>query len=160
MALLLVMLYSTGFNLLINAWSNLMSEEVSVRKGRHCVSVLHAHLVFVTKYRANVFNGAILERLEAILRGVCDDFEVKLTEFNGEEDHVHLLIEYPPKVQLSKLINSLKGVSSRLLRKECPAIHQYLWKGALWSPSYFAGSCGGASLDLLANYVERQNRPN
>ncbi|MBO1519403.1 IS200/IS605 family transposase [Oceanisphaera pacifica] len=136
-----------------------MNGEFSVRKGRHCVSALHAHLVFVTKYRAKVFNGAILERLEAILREVCVDFEVELTEFNGEEDHIHLLIEYPPKVQISKLINSLKGVSSRLLRKEYSAIHQYLWKGALWSPSYFAGSCKGASLEIIANYIERQNRP-
>ncbi|MCG6221724.1 IS200/IS605 family transposase, partial [Vibrio diabolicus] len=122
-------------------------------------SVLHAHLVFVTKYRSKVFNDEILIRLEQILREVCNDFEVELKEFNGEKDHVHLLLEYPPKVQLSKLINSLKGVSSRLLRQEFPVIHRYLWKGALWSPSYFAGSCGGASLEALTRYIESQNRP-
>lgn len=79
--------------------------EAEVRKGRHCVSALHAHLVFVTKYRRKVFNDVILNRLEAILLDVCKDFEVDLVELNGEQDHVHLLIEYPPKVQLSKLIN-------------------------------------------------------
>ncbi|WP_372882753.1 IS200/IS605 family transposase, partial [Psychromonas sp.] len=94
-----------------------------------------------------------------ILVEVCLDFEVELTEINGEQDHVHLLIEYPPKVQLSKFINSLKGVSSRLMRKEFPDIHRYLWNGALWSPSYFAGSCGGAALDALTTYIEQQNRP-
>ncbi len=62
-------------------------------------------------------------------------------------------------MQLSKLINSLKGVSSRLMRKEYPEIHRYLWKGALWSPSHFAGSCGGASLEILTKYIEQQNRP-
>lgn len=130
-----------------------------VRKGRHCVSALHAHLVFVTKYRRKVFNDEKLIRLREILVEVCLDFEVELTEFNGEQDHVHLLIEYPPKVQLSKLLNSLKGVSSRLMRKEFPDIHRYLWNGALWSPSYFAGSCGGAALDALTTYIEQQNRP-
>ncbi|CAI89077.1 putative transposase IS200-like [Pseudoalteromonas translucida] len=89
---------------------------------------------------------------------MCKDFEVDLVEFNGEQDHVHLLIEYPPKVQLSKLINSLKGVSSRLMRKEFTEIHRNLWNGALWSPSYFAGSCCGASLDVLTAYIEQQNR--
>ncbi len=72
----------------------------------------------------------MLNQLKIILEETCQDFEVNLTEFNGEKDHVHLLVEYPPKVQLSKLINSLKGVSSRLMRKEYPEIHRYLWKGA------------------------------
>lgn len=135
------------------------NNEQQVRKGRHCVTALHAHLVFVTKYKRTVFNDDMLNRLKTILEEICQDFEVNLTEFNGEKDHVHLLVEYPPKVQLSKLINLLKGVSSRLIRKEYPEIQRYLWKGALWSPSYFAGSCGGASLTVLAKYIEQQNRP-
>lgn len=94
------------------------SQEHPIRLGRYCVSALHAHLVFVTKYRRKVFNNEILIRLEQILREACNDFEVELKEFVGEKDHIYLLLEYPPKVQLSKLINSLKGVSSRLLRQE------------------------------------------
>lgn len=133
--------------------------EQQVRKGRHCVSALHAHLVFVTKCQGKVFNDDMLNRLNVILAETCQDFEVNLTVFNGETDHVHLLVEYPPKVQLSKLINSLKGVSSRLMRREYPEIHRYLWKGALWSPSYFAGSCGGSSLEVLTKYIEQQKRP-
>ncbi|HIF9325766.1 TPA: IS200/IS605 family transposase [Photobacterium damselae] len=135
------------------------NNEPVIRKGRHCVSALHAHLVFVTKYRRKVFNNEILNRLEEITKEICIDFEVELKEFNGEQDHVHILIEYPPKVQLSKLINSLKGVSSRRLRQEFPIIHRYLWNSALWSPSYFAGSCGGASLDVLTKYIESQSQP-
>lgn len=133
--------------------------ENEIRKGRHCVSALHAHLVFVTKYRRGVFTSEMLTRLEEIFSEVCQDFEVNLREMNGEINHVHLLVEYPPKVQLSKLINSLKGVSSRHMRKEFPVIHRYLWKGALWSPSYFAGSCGGANLSIIKTYIEQQNRP-
>ncbi|WP_285711160.1 IS200/IS605 family transposase, partial [Microtetraspora sp. NBRC 16547] len=81
-------------------------------------------------------------------------------EFNGEHDHVHLLIHYPPKVALSKLVNSLKGVSARLLRKEYAAhVGKYLWGGHFWSGSYFAGSVGGAPLTAVKQYIEQQQRP-
>ena len=77
-------------------------------------------------------------------------FEAQLVDFDGENDHVHLLVNYPPKVSISKLVNSLKGVSSRMIRKKnYPSIHEKLWGGALWSPSYFAGSCGGAPITIL-----------
>ncbi|MER5421349.1 IS200/IS605 family transposase [Streptosporangium roseum] len=131
-----------------------------VRAGRHVVYSLHAHLVFVTKYRRGVFTGEMLVRCEEIMREVCADFEVELREFNGEHDHVHLLVHYPPKVALSKLVNSLKGVSARLLRKEyAPHVRNYLWGGHLWSGSYFAGSVGGAPLTVLKQYIEQQQRP-
>jgi len=72
---------------------------------------------------------------------------------------VHLLINYPPKISISKLVNSLKGVSSRKLRLEYPDLLQHYWKGVLWSPSYFAGSCGGAPIDVIRQYIEQQNTP-
>ncbi|MET8053574.1 IS200/IS605 family transposase [Streptosporangium sp. NPDC005286] len=131
-----------------------------VRTGRHVVHTLHAHLVFVTKYRRGVFTDAMLARCEEIMREVCADFEAELREFNGDHDHVHLLIRYPPKVALSKLVNSLKGVSSRYLRKEYAShVRGYLWGGRLWSGSYFAGSVGGAPLTVLEQYIEQQQRP-
>ena len=81
-------------------------------------------------------------------------------EFNGEEDHVHLMIHYPPTVELSKLINSLKGVSSRLLRKEFwNHLRKFLWGERLWSPSYFAASCGGAPLEIVKQYIDNQKTP-
>jgi hypothetical protein len=79
-----------------------------IRTGRHRVFVLHAHLVFVTEYRHRVFTGAHLNRMEAIMRDVCADFETEPAEFNGENNHVHLLVNFPPKVALPKLVNSLK----------------------------------------------------
>src|SRR5262244_3355877 len=85
---------------------------VEIRKGRHVVYLLHAHLVFVTKRRGKVFGAAHLKRLEEIFRSVCADFEVVLKEFNGESDRVHLLVNFPPKVRLSELVNSLKGVAA------------------------------------------------
>ena len=114
-----------------------------IRTGRHCVFNLHVHLVFVTKYRRGVFTKAILADMRLVMASVCHDFEAELVEFDGEDDHVHLLVNYPPKVAISTLVNSLKGVSSRLIRqKNDPEIHQKLWDGHLWFPSYFAGSCG------------------
>lgn len=130
-----------------------------IRTGRHCVFLLHAHLVFVTKYRKAVFNKSHLSTMHNIFSKICNDFEAQLVEFDGEKDHVHLLINYPPKISISKLVNSLKGVSSRKLRLEHPDLLQHYWKGVLWSPSYFAGSCGGAPIDVIRKYIEQQNTP-
>jgi len=90
---------------------------------------------------------------------VCKDFDARLTEIDGELDHIHLLVEYPSKVSISSLINSLKGVSSRMLRKDRPDLVKHYYKGALWSPSYFAASCGGTSIRTIQQYLEQQETP-
>ena len=131
-------------------------ENQQIRSGRHCVFNMHVHLVFVTKYRKDVFTKPMLDAMEGMFKKVCLNFEAELTEFNGEDDHVHLLINYPPKVAVSNLVNSLKGVSSRHLRKDFPEIKNKLWGGSLWSPSYFASSCGGAPLEIIKQYIEQQ----
>lgn len=121
---------------------------------------MHVHLVFVTKYRREVFTKEILNDLYVIFAQTCLDFEAELVEFDGEDDHVHLLVNYPPKVAVSNLVNSLKGVSSRLVRKKnYPSIQKKLWGNMLWSPSYFAGSCGGAPIAVIRQYIEQQRTP-
>ncbi|MDH6580302.1 putative transposase, partial [Kitasatospora sp. MAP5-34] len=141
-------------------YSWFMAEYQEIRTGRHCAFVLHAHLVFVTKFRHKVFNGDHLTRMEEIMRVVADDFECEIVEFNGENNHVHLLVNFPPKVALSKLVNSLKGVSSRRMRQEFPELVRHYWRAQkLWSGSYFAGSVGGAPISVLRQYIEQQNRP-
>ncbi|MBP9763623.1 MAG: IS200/IS605 family transposase [Candidatus Pacebacteria bacterium] len=132
---------------------------MDIRIGRHVVFNLHAHIVFVPKYRKNIFDSDALEKLHRIFRIVCADFEADLKEFNGEKDHVHLLVNYPPKVSLSKLVNSLKGVSSRRLRQERKDIEKKYWNGGLWSPSYFVGSVGGAPIEILKKYIQDQESP-
>ncbi|MFG1837608.1 IS200/IS605 family transposase [Micromonospora sp. NPDC049175] len=83
-----------------------------------------------------------------------------MVEFNGEENHVHLLVKFRPKLALAKLVNSLKGVSSRRPRQEFPDLARHYYRANhLWSASYFAGSLGGASLSVLRQYIEQQNRP-
>jgi putative transposase len=132
-----------------------------IRTGRHCVFRMHVHLVFVTKYRRGVFTKRMLDDLKQIFASVCADFEAELIEFDGEDEHVHLLVVYPPKVAVSSLVNSLKGVSSRLIRKKnYPELRKKLFANALWSPSYFAGSCGGAPISILRQYIEKQRSPN
>jgi putative transposase len=134
-----------------------MKEDKQIRTGRHCVFNLHVHLVFVTQYRRGVFTSAILADLKDLFASVREDFEATLVEFDGEDDHVHLLVHYPPKVALSHLVNSLKGVSSRMIRKkDYPSVRSKLRGNMLWSPSYLAASCGGAPIEILRQYIESQ----
>ena len=136
-----------------------MRNNNEIRHGRHCVFNMHVHFVFVTKYRKHVFDKEDVDQLREMFKSICTDFDATLVDMNGEDNHVHLLIEYPPKVSVSNLVNSLKGVSSRLLRKQRPDIEKRYWKNVLWSPSYFAASCGGAPLSIIQQYVEHQQTP-
>ena len=136
-----------------------MEKNNEIRRGRHCVFKMHVHLVFVAKYRRRVFNGDAIDRMRRMFGKVCEDMEASLVEMDGEDNHVHLLVEYPPKLAVSVLVNSLKGVSSRLLRKERPDLREWYWKNVLWSPSYFASSCGGAPISIIKQYIEQQETP-
>lgn len=136
-----------------------MENTTDIRTGRHCVFNMHVHLVFVTKYRRRVFTAEALAVLRESFTRVCADFEAELVEMNGEHDHVHLLVHYPPKMAVSSLVNSLKGASSRILRKRLPVIAGRYYKNVLWSPSYFAASCGGAPISIIRRYVEQQQTP-
>ena len=136
-----------------------MSDDNGIRHRRHCVFKMHVHWVFVANYRRKVFDGDAISRLRAICARTCADFEPQLIEMDGEDDHVHLLVQYPPKVAVSKLVNSLKGVSSRLLRQEPPDIQKRYWKGVLWSPSCFASSCGSAAISIVRQSIEQQQTP-
>jgi len=78
--------------------------------------------------------------MESIFTGICNSFESELVEMDGALDHAHLLVNYPPKVSISKLVNSLKGASSRVMRKNNERLNRIYWKGVLWSPSYFAAA--------------------
>ena len=101
----------------------------------------------------------MLTRCQEIKRAACADFGADLKEFNGEADHVHLLIEYPPKVSVSGLVNSLKGVSARRLRQQYTGrVNRASMHGHFWSPSYFAASCGGAPLSIIKQYIDGQKR--
>ncbi len=120
---------------------------------------MHVHLVFMTKYRRCIFDGHAIEQLRHIFSKVCIDFEAQLVHLDGESNHVHLLVNYSPKASVSSLVNSLKGVSSYVLRRRLPRIAKCYWKNVLWSPSHFAASCGGAPLEVINRYIQEQATP-
>lgn len=125
--------------------------------GAHVVFKLAVHLVFVTKYRRHAVTARVWEVMLATFREVCDRFGCDLTEAGWEPDHTHLLVAYPPKVQLSELVQCLKGLSSRRVRaRQFPEVRSKLWGRAFWSPSYCAVSCGGAPLATVKAYVSAQ----
>jgi putative transposase len=124
------------------------------------VSDLKCHLVLTTKYRRKVLTDPMLTRLEEIFKALMEKWEGRLVEFNGERDHVHLLLQYTPQTQPSKLINNLKTVSSRYLRKEFVAeVNKVYWKDVFWTNGYFIASCGGVTVDQLKKYIDEQDRP-
>ncbi len=130
-----------------------------VNKLYHCSYSLSYHFVFVTKYRRKCFTGAMLDRLKEVVAKLCVDWEAELIEMNGEEDHVHFLLGLNPKCAPSIVANNFKTVTSRLLRKEFPALRAKFKEPALWSRSYFVASVGGAPLSVIKQYIEQQARP-
>lgn len=145
-------------------WSripDMADETADYRNGRHVVYRLHAHIVLVTKYRRNPITDRVRTLLIDVTREVCERHGVNLVEADGESDHLHLLIDYPPKVSISKLVGAIKTNTSKHVREQhWPEVTQALWGQHFWSPSYFATSTGGAPLELVAAYVRNQRNPN
>jgi putative transposase len=130
-----------------------------LRRDDHCVSELRAYLVFITKYRREVITDRVQLKLKETFSEVCQNLDCSLIECNGEKDHIHLIDPYPPKISISILVNNLKGVSARVIKKlNYPEVRCKLWGAHFWSRSYFAGSCGGVTLETLKKYVENQGQ--
>jgi putative transposase len=133
--------------------------QTSLRRGSHVVFSIQLHIVFVTKYRRNVLTQSMLEAMKPVLERVLESNQSILTEFNGESDHVHLLIDLHPDNNISALISSLKSASSRILRQEFKAeIDKVYWgKAKLWHDSKCIVSCGGAPLEVVKQYIQEQS---
>ena len=126
---------------------------------RHSVTKLVVHLVFTTKYRRKLFDGYMIQQLQESFESTCEKLECELLEMDGEKDHVHLLIAYPPKLAISVMVNNLKSTSSRRLRLLNTHLTAQSKSGLMWSRSYFACSAGGATIEKLKDYVNSQNTP-
>ena len=123
----------------------------------HCVYNTKYHLVLVTKYRNPVINEAILARLSELARERAEAWEGELLEVNGEPDHLHLLVELPPKYAVADFVNALKTGTSRRIRNEfSDHVGKYYWKPFFWSKSYCVVTCGGAPLSIIKQYIESQ----
>ena len=126
---------------------------------RHSVTKLVVHLVFTTKYRHKLFDGYMIQQLRDAFESACEKLECELLEMDGEQDHVRLLIAYPPKLAISVMVNNLKATSSRRLRILNTHLSAQSKSGVLWSRSYFACSAGGATIQVLKEYVNSQRTP-
>jgi putative transposase len=123
------------------------------RSTRKAVFSVKYHVIWCPKYRRRVLGGAVEVRLKQIINEVVAEFGGMVIEVETMPDHVHLLVEVPPQVAVSKLVQILKGRSSRRLRQEFP--HLAPMK-CLWSPSWFVSTVGGAPLEVVRRYVENQ----
>lgn len=126
----------------------------------HCVYDMKYHLVLVTKYRRKCLTSEIIDSLKLVCEKQCGLWDIGLLEFGGEADHIHLMLELNPTIQPSKFINSLKTVTSRLIRKQyADHLKRYYWKPVLWSRAYCLLTAGGAPLEVLKEYIQNQERP-
>lgn len=134
--------------------------KTTLRSHHHSVYKMTFHLVLVTKYRHKCLTKEMLTRLEEICKTQCEHWDMQLLEFGGEADHVHLLIDMQPSVAPSTFIGSLKTVTSRAMRKEfAEHLKPYYWKPVFWSRSYCLLSTGGANIDTIKQYIQKQQSP-
>lgn len=134
--------------------------EYEWRTGRKCVYMNFVHLVLVTKYRKNAINNRMLNRMKDLIEETCLQMNCELLEFNGESDHIHLLVSVNPKWSVSNFVGKIKGKTSYFMRKEFWSdIKNKLWGDHFWSPSYCVVSCGGAPLEIVKKYIEDQQKP-
>ncbi|SUD23970.1 IS200/IS605 family transposase [Pseudoalteromonas nigrifaciens] len=118
---------------------------------------IHYHLVLVTKYRRRCITPEVAAYLESQYKRLLKSWDCELLECNGEPDHLHLLISANPKMQPSKMVNSLKTATSRLVRKEFSEhLGEFYWKPVFYSRSYCLVSCGGAPLEIVKQYLAQQ----
>lgn len=120
--------------------------------------MLHYHLIMCVKYRNQVINDEISERLNEIFCYIAPGYHILPEEWNHDKDHVHVLFRGQPNSDLSKFINAYKSASSRLIKKEFPSIRERLWKEMFWSKSYCLLTTGGVTTEIIKQYIQSQGR--
>ena len=127
------------------------------RTGRSAIYNLNAHIVLTPIYMREVFNETVKTSCEKSFQHICDKFKVELVKFNTDLGHAHLIVNYPPNINLSSLIGQLKGYSSRVLRRDFyDEVKEMLWGDHFWSPSYLIVSTGDDPIDIIREYVRKQ----
>ena len=118
--------------------------------------MMYYHLILVTKYRRNVIDDAVSNRLKEIFEYIAPDYNISLQEWNHDKDNVHILFKGHPNSELSRFINAYKSASSRLIKKENPQIKERLWKEYFWSRSFCLLTTGGAPIEVIRQHIESQ----
>ncbi|WP_294563745.1 IS200/IS605 family transposase [uncultured Succinatimonas sp.] len=137
-----------------------MRIDKSIRKkldnNNHSVFSLNYHLVLIIKYRRKVIDDEISEFLKEVFIRIAPDYKAELKKWNHDSDHVHVLFKAQPDTVLSKFINAYKSASSRVVKRAYPELRKHLWEEYFWSRSYCLISAGGASLEVIKEYIEKQ----
>lgn len=120
--------------------------------------MLHYHLIMCIKYRNKVIDDTISNRLKEIFIKIAPNYNITLEEWNHDTDHVHILFRGQPNTEISKFINAYKSASSRIIKKEFPMIHKSLWKEMFWSQSFCLLTTGGATVDIIKQYIQSQGK--
>jgi putative transposase len=128
------------------------------RRGSHTVYNLQYHFVWVTKYRYEVLRGEVAERTRELIRQSCMSREIKILKGHVAKDHVHLLVSCQPGLSPAKVVQYLKGRSSRMLQQEFSHLRKRYWGKHLWARGYFCVSVGDATTEQIAEYIERHDQ--
>jgi len=129
---------------------------VELDNNNHSVYLMYYHLVLVIKYRRQVIDENISNRLKEIFEYIAPKYNITLQEWHHDKDHVHILFKAQPNSELSKFINAYKSASSRLVKKEHSIIKKSLWKENFWSRSFCLLTTGGAPIEIVKRYIESQ----
>jgi putative transposase len=128
------------------------------RKTSHSVYDIKYHLVWITKYRKQILTGEIGYRLRDLIKETCTSLDVEILKGNVSKDHVHIMVSVPPYVSVSKLVQSIKGRTSRKLLDEYKRLKQAFWGRHLWARGYFAATTGNVTDEVILKYIEEQNK--
>ena len=128
------------------------------RKSSHCIYDLKYHLVWITKYRKPILGGEIGKRVREVVRQICASLDVEIIKGNIRQDHVHMLVSVPPTLSVSKLVQRMKGVTSRKLLQENRGLNKAFWGRHLWSRGYFVASVGEVTEEIISKYIENQEK--
>ena len=130
------------------------------RTGRHVVFSLQAHIVLVTKYRRGTISDRVRDVIIATANDVAKRYEFQILVIDGEDDHIHLVVDYPPKLSLSKLVMVLKANTAKKIREQrFDEVESVLLGDHFWSPSYLVTSTGDDSLEKVRRYIQDQRKP-
>ena len=124
------------------------------RKSTHGLYDLKAHVVWITKYRYRILTEPIALRLRDIIRQICAKNNTVIISGNIAPNHVHILVSHPPNISVSKLVQYMKGITSRKLQQEFPALGKRYWGQHLWARGFFAVSTGNVTTDMIENYIK------
>ncbi len=124
----------------------------------HSVFLLYYHLVLVVKYRRQVFDDTMSEFAKDIFLRISKLYNITLEQWNHDKDHVHIMFRAHPNTEMSKFINAYKSASSRLIKKNFPAVRRKLWKEMFWSRSFCLLTTGGAPIEAIKKYIEKQGQ--